>query len=134
MGAWGMTAWANDSALDWRGDISDKIADEIEKQIVKGERHQVIAAGDLLNQLTPYTTRRIDGKNHPTPGKGVLGINFTAESKKLYSRMIAQLESLRADENWMGSWSDRGEGSKVEITRIIKALGRKVKHEREEQD
>ena len=130
MGAWGMTAWANDSALDWIGVIGDKLADEIEKQIVKGERHQVIAAGDLLNQLTPYTTRVLNGKREPVPGKGVLGINYKAESGKLYSRMIAQLECLRADEDWTSSWTDGGEGSKNEITRIIKALRRKVKHER----
>jgi hypothetical protein len=125
-----MTAWANDSALDWRGTVTDKIVDEIEKQIVDGGQHDVIAAGDLLNQLTPYTTRVYNGKREPVPGKGVLGINHTAEHRKLYSRMIAQLESLRADEDWMGSWSDQGEGTGAEITRILKALGRKVKHER----
>ncbi len=130
MGAWGMTAWANDSALDWVYGVIDKIADEIEKQIVSGGQHDVIAAGDLLNQLTPYTTRVYNGQREPVPGKGALGINHIAEHRKLYSRMIAQLECLRANEGWLGSWSDGGTESGQEITRIIKALRRKVKHER----
>ena len=130
MGAWGLTAWANDSALDWIGVIGDKLADEIEKQIVKGERHQVIAAGDLLNQLTVYTYRKNpDGTKRKMWGGGPIGIHYAAESKKLFSRMIAQLECLRADENWTSSWSDGGEGSKAEMSRIINALRRKVKHE-----
>ncbi len=136
MGAWGCTAWANDSALDWVGVVGDKITDEIELQI-KGMgnypcRHKVVAAGDLLNQLTPYTYRKDPetGKSHKTWGGGPLGIHFDAESKKLFSRMIAQLECIRADENWMGSWVDGGDESKAEVTRIINALRRKVKHER----
>jgi len=125
-----MTAWANDSALDWRGMVTDKVASAIETEISSGERHTLIAAGDLLNQLTPYTSKVLNGRREVVPGKGVLGINYTAESKKLYSRMIAQLECQRAEEDWTESWSDGGEGVKNEITRIIKALRRKVKHER----
>ncbi len=130
MGAWGMTAWANDSALDWRGMVTDKVADAIESEIVSGERHTLIAAGDLLNQLTPYTFKVLNGRRQSVPGKGVMGIQYTAEHRKLYSRMIAQLEVQRADEDWLEDWSDSGEGVKNEITRIINALRRKVKHER----
>jgi hypothetical protein len=130
MGAWGETAWANDSALDWAGSVTDKIADSIEEQI-KGEgrfpsNSKVIAAGDLLNQLTPY--RRVNGETRW--GKGPLGLHYIAERKKLFSRMVAQLECIRADEDWLSGWADEGEGSKAEIMRIINALRRKVKHER----
>jgi hypothetical protein len=125
-----MTAWANDSALDWRGMVTDKVADAIESEIVSGERHTLIAAGDLLNQLTPYTFKVLNGRRQSVPGKGVMGIQYTAEHRKLYSRMIAQLEVQRADEDWLEDWSDSGEGVKNEITRIINALRRKVKHER----
>jgi hypothetical protein len=129
MGAWGMTAWANDSALDWRGMVTDKVADAIESEIVSGERHTLLAAGDLLNQLTPYTTKVLNGRRQPVPGKGVMGIQYTAEHKKMFSRMIAQLECLRADVDWLEDWSDGGKGVRAEATRIINALRRKVKHE-----
>ncbi len=130
MGAWGMTAWANDSALDWVHGVTEKIAAEIEEVIVSGERHEVIAAGDLLNQLTVYTFRKdADGTKHRRWGGTALKIHYKAESRKLYSRMIAQLECLRADEDWTSSWSDGGEGSKAEMTRLINALRRKVRHE-----
>jgi len=90
MGAWGYGPYDSDAALDWLDDIERPIVQSIKKALGEGTPHEVIAAAGLLADLD----------------KRPIDLCYEATKEDLYHKMVARLEKLKADGEWVKMWKN----------------------------